>query len=191
MKRARAGLLTTESLKVFARRHRELADQLRPTGPVENEYVNDTAHTNWEIARYRRIGAALLSTRMEEALGALLKQLLPKEDFKTHLDLQHAAEAYARRYFSEGEVKAYVLELLRSVQLDETAIEAQAFRLCVPELEGLDRMIAYRTGRRDKNFLTLGGLRQSGLFQPPSDPLPEDDIPRLVAVARRGADVAE
>jgi hypothetical protein len=180
------GLLITESSKVFARQHKGLADHIRPAGSVDTEYVKDIAHTNWEIERYRRIGAAILSSRMVEALQNLLKQMLPGKDYETHLDLQHAAEGLAWRYFSESEVRDYVVNLLRSYQLDETAIEAEAFRLCASELEVLNRMIAVLTGHRDKNYFVLAELRQSGFLQAPRDPVLEE-IPQLVAVVKRGA----
>jgi hypothetical protein len=191
MTRRRTGLLTTESSKDFARQHQGLVDQIRPAGAVETEYVRDTVYAAWEIERYRRIGAAILSSRMVEAIENLLKELLPQQDVEAHMDLKHAAEDYARRYFSDSEARAVVSNLLRNFQLDEAAIEAEAFRLCAAELEVLDRMIALRTGRRARNFFVMGELRQSGFLQPPSDPALEDDVPQLVAVAKRGADVGE
>jgi len=185
-RRRPTGLLNTESTKEFARRHRELADQIRPTGPVEDEYVKDTAHTNWEIERYRRFGAAILTNRLIEALENLLKQLLSREDFDTQFDLEHAAKHLARQYRCDREVKAEVLKLLRKFRLDETAIEAEAFRLCAPELELLDRKLAFRMGRRDKDLLMLAEIRQCEHLQPASDPVPESEIPQLIAVAKRG-----
>jgi hypothetical protein len=178
------GLLITESAKAFARQHKGLAAQIRPTGAVETEYVKDSAYANLEIDRYRRIAAALLNARMEQALGNLLKRLLPEEEYDTHLALQHAAEDFARRYFSESEVRAYALELLRSVRLDETAIEAEAFRLCAAELEVLNRMIATLTGHRDKDYFMLAELRKSGLWQAPAV---EPEVPQLVARVKRAS----
>ena len=184
------GLLITESSKHFARHRKGLADHIRPAGSVDTEYVKDIAFTNWEIDRYRRIGAAILSNRIVEALENLLKRMLPRNDYATYLDLQHAAKDLAFRYFSESEVRAYVLNLLRSYQLDETAIEAEAFRLCATELELLNRMVALLTGHRDKNYFVLAELRQSGFLQAPSAPVLEDpvleQIPRVVAVVKRG-----
>src|SRR5215471_7484118 len=108
----RTGLLITESTKEFALRHRELADQIKPRGPVENHYVDDSVYVDWEIDRLRRIGAALLNTRFVEALESLLKQVLSREDFATHLDLERAAEHLARHYWCDNEVKAEVSQLL-------------------------------------------------------------------------------
>ena len=137
--------------------------------------------------RYRRIAAGIFNTRFVEAMENLLKQLLSREDFKTHLDLQNAAEHLARRYFFDGEVKAEVKEILHTFQLDKSAVEAEAFRLCAPDLEALDRMMALRMGRRDKNFFVLSELRQSEFLQPPTDPVLEPEVPQLVASVKRAS----
>jgi len=53
MTRQRTGLLNTECRKEIARRHKALADKIRPIGPIESEYVDDSAYTTWEINRLR------------------------------------------------------------------------------------------------------------------------------------------
>jgi hypothetical protein len=186
MKRRPIGVLRTESTKEFARRHRELANHFRPRGPLENHYVGDSAYVGFETDRFRRIGPGLLDACFVEALENLLKQLLSREDFDTHLDLERAAEHLARHYWCDRQVKAEVLKLLGKFQLDEVAIEAEAFRLCARELELLDRMVAFRTGRHDKNLSMLAEIRQCDQLQPASDPVPECEIPQLVAIAKRG-----
>lgn len=69
-----------------------------------------------------------------------MKRGEPGEESETHLDRQHTAEDFARRYFHDSEVKAYVSKLLREFRLDETAIEAEAFRLCAARLEDVHRI---------------------------------------------------
>ena len=77
--------------------------------------------------------------------------------------------------------------------LDETAIEAEAFRLCAAELEAVNRMVAFKQARRDKNLLLLAEIRQGSLAclqadsdgQADNDGVGEDGVPRLVASTKR------
>jgi hypothetical protein len=185
-RRRPTGLLNTESTKEFARRHRKVANQIRAGGALENHYVDDSAHLDFEIDRFRRIGAQSFNIRFVEALENLLKQLLSGEDFDTQFDLEHAAKHLARQYWCDREVKAEVLKLLRKFRLDETAIEAEAFRLCAPELELLDRKMAFRMGRHDKNLFMLAEIRQCEYLQPTSEPVLGGEVPQLIAVVKRG-----
>ena len=187
MAKRRQGLLITESARDFARRHKELVDQIGPCGSVEKMYVDDSAFVSWEIDRFRRIGAELFNLHFVKALENLLKQMLSREDYDTHLDLEREAEYYARHYFDDEDVKAEVGKLLQRFQLTEAAVEAAAFRLCSPDLEALDRMLAFRTGRRDKDLFVLSEIRQSKHLQPINDPALENEIPRLVEVVKLGS----
>jgi hypothetical protein len=67
-------------------------------------------------------------------------------------DRQHAAKDLARRWFEDGEARAEVTKLLRRLQLDETAIEAEAFRLRAEDLECLDRSLALEMARREPTY---------------------------------------
>jgi hypothetical protein len=140
----------------------------------------------------------LFNSALVKALENLLKQLLSDEDFETCLDLNDAAEDLARRYFYDSEAKAEVLTLLRQSGLDESAIEAGAFRLCAPDLEAVHRIMAFKQARGDKDLCLLGEIRQrslaclqattkSALEEPAleepvlEEPALEDGIPRLIA----------
>jgi hypothetical protein len=187
MSRRMAGLLMTESEKDFARRRKGLAARIRPIGPVEDEYADDFAHCSWEADRFRRIGTALLNTALVQALENLLQQLLPPEDFNTPLERDHAAHDLARRWPGDREVRAFVSKLLRKCQLDEAAIEAEAFRLCAPDLEAVHRIVAFKQARRDRDLCVLGEIRQGLLDCLQPDGAPEEEVPRLVAVGKRGS----
>lgn len=93
----------------------------------------------------------------------------------------------AGRYFADGDAKAEVAELLRKRGLDETAIEAEAFRLRALELEILNRMKAFQFSRRDKSIFILAEIRQRG-SQLTNNTVDESEPPRLVEVVKRGAD---
>ena len=202
MRRKRDGLLITESRKEFAQRRKRLAEQIGPMGPLEGEYADDFAYNRWETDRFRQIGAALFNSALVKALENLLKQLLQQEDFETYLDLNHYAEDLARRYFRDSDAKAEVSTLLRQSGLDETAIEAGAFRLCAADLEAVHRIMAFKQERGDKDLWLLGEIRQgslrslqattkAALEEPaltksaPEEPALEDGVPLLIERVRR------
>jgi hypothetical protein len=179
-----SGILITESLQAFERIYNELHDEIQPSGAIERMYVEDTAWLTFEIQRIRRIKGSLLNTAFRQGLENLLKQLLSREDFENHLDHEQAAEDFARRWFDEKEVKAMVSELLDQFQLDEAAIEAEAFRLQAEELERTERMLASAMARRDKDFFVIAQFRETLanlLRQASTKILEHDDEPQCVA----------
>ncbi len=184
MSRRRDGLLVSERTRDFERNRRKVIEQIVPIGAIEEEYVDDFARSRWEIDRYRRVETGIWNNALTEATENLLLQLLP-EDFTTHLDRQKAAKYLARRYLVDKEVKAYVHEL----GLDDEAIIAEAYRLRAPELESIGRLTANKQDRSDKDLLMLGQMRQGPLrcLQAISKSEPENAVPTLVAVAKRGS----
>jgi hypothetical protein len=179
MSRRRNGLLITESTKDFARRRKGLTEQIRPMGPVEDEYLDDFAYNRWETDRFRRIGAGLFNSALVKALENLLKQLLSDEDFETYEDFNDAAEDLARRYFHDSEAKAQVSTLLRQAGLDESAIEAGAFKLCEADLEAVHRLMAFKQERGDRDLCLLGEIRQGSLRFLQATPKPALEEPAL------------
>ena len=77
--------------------------------------------------------------------------------------------------------------MLRQSGLDETAIEAEGFRLCAADLEALHRITAFKQERADKILLVLAEIRQGALacLQPNSDGAPENEMPQLVDATKR------
>jgi len=78
--------------------------------------------------------------------------------------------------------------LLRQFQMDETAIEAEAFRLCSENVERLDQMVALAEVRRNRALRCIADYRQSlakQIKQATDRILDNDDVPRLVAVGKR------
>jgi hypothetical protein len=48
----------------------------------------------------------------------------------------------AREWFADPNVRKQIAELLREFDLDETALEAEAFRKSADDLEGIDHLMA-------------------------------------------------
>jgi hypothetical protein len=182
MRKLRSGfpVLITESAKSFASLRKTRHDQFQPSSIIERELVDDLAALSWEIERYRRLKSAIFNNALREALQQILKQLVRCRDYEH----QRAVEDLADRWFTDKDAKTEVAELFREYQLDETAIEAEAFRLRADDLERLDGMLALAMARRDRTLYLIAEYRNSlaKVLEKASDGvLEESDVPQLAA----------
>jgi hypothetical protein len=155
---ATAPLLITESRDEFNLIREALNDQIKPRGIIEQMYVEDIAHLVWEILRLRRSKAAIINSAFRAALTGVVTQLLLKPgglEYAVHDD----AEKLAYEWFSDPNVKKQIAGLLREFDLDETAIEAEAFRRSADDLERIDRLMASSEARRDKALVCIAQYR--------------------------------
>ena len=119
-------------------------------------YVEDIAYLVWEILRLRRSKAAIINSAFRDALTKVVTQLLSNPgDWKN----RQKAEKLAREWFSDPGVKKQIAGLLRQFNLDETAIEAEAFRKSAETLERIDRLMASAEARRDKALVCIAQYR--------------------------------
>ena len=72
-------------------------------------------------------------------------------------------------------------ELLREFNLDETAIEAEAFRKSADDLERIDRLMASAEARRDKALVCIAQYRGDfgALLRESSDRLVDGKVLKL------------
>jgi hypothetical protein len=71
-----------------------------------------------------------------------------------------STEDLARSWFSNKEAQTRVAKLLRQFQLDEGAIDAEAFKLCSEDLKRLDHMLTALQFRRDKALRGVADYRE-------------------------------
>ena len=178
-------LLFSESAEKFAELLERVTEEIKPNGDIEMSYVRDIADILWETMRYRRFKADILNTAFQDALQTVLKQLLPKDDYEFPFQRQNDAESMADDWFATKKTKRQVSRLLRKHQMDEGAIEAQAFRSCADDIERLHRLLTTLQFRRDKLLVNIAHHKTilSKHFKECSDRhLEEDQYPRLMAV---------
>jgi hypothetical protein len=175
-----AQLLITESRDEFNLIRDTLHDQIKPRGIIEQMYVEDIAHLVWEILRLRRSKAAIVNLAFRAALKEVIKQLLIKPgDLNFHVEEQSKNLAY--EWFSDPDVKKQIAGLLQQFNLDETAIEAEAFRKSADDLERIDRLMASAEARRDKALMCIAQYRGSfgALLRESSDRLVDGKVLKL------------
>jgi hypothetical protein len=180
-------LLNTESQDEFASLCAELEQEIQPNGVIERTYVHDIATLIWEILRLRRYKAVIINNSRVAALQRILEQLLCHPDYDPDSEFiyvhSRAVEELARDWFKKKSAKTKVARLLRNFQMDEGAIDAEAFRLCSEDVERLDRILTGLEFRRDKALGCIANYRQilsKQLRQAGDRILDNDDVPRLV-----------
>jgi hypothetical protein len=175
-----APLLLTESRDEFNLIRDNLNDQIKPRGIIEQMYVEDIAYLVWEILRLRRSKAAIINSAFRDALTEVVTQLLRNPGERKY-QLKDHSEKLAREWFSDPDVKKQVAGLLREFNLDETAIEAEAFRKSADDLERIDRLMASSEARRDKALVCIAQYRGDfgALLRESSDRLVDGKVLKL------------
>jgi hypothetical protein len=141
----RAPVLITESAEEFEYLVRQLDQDIKPRGIIEETFVRRIAQLIWEIRRYERVKSTIINTAFPDALRHLLDQL--------SLDSEESQEL-TERWFTEPAAKKEVAERLEQIELDESAIEAEAVRRSAKDLEPVERMLCSLESRL-KNALAF------------------------------------
>jgi hypothetical protein len=174
-------VLITESTAEFDAVRRALEQEIRPRGIIERMYVNDISSIVWEILRLRRCKTAFVNIGFRAALENLLSQLLKRPD-DFHSSVRDQAEALALSWFTDTEARARVSVLLDQFGLEEFAIEAEAIRRSLSELESIERLLSSLESRRNKALRCIGQYRE-GLgrqLREASDRMIEaEDVPQI------------
>jgi hypothetical protein len=158
---SRPGVLRTESKAEHDQLFADFTRDIEPRDIFERSYVEDIVFHTWEIMRYRRVKNGILGNRFRAAVESLLFQIqLPPSPSRLS-ERSDAARtiAYEWQLCSEGQKR--VLAMLNVAGLDESAIEAAAFRLVVDDLEKADRMLSAAEAGRDKALRSIVKYRKS------------------------------
>ena len=130
----------------------------------------------------------MLNGAFYEATINILKQVW-SEDFDDYLARDRAIEALAWDWLGkDSDAQAKLSKLLRQHQLDETAIEGEAFRIRAADLERLDFMLSRSDLRREKLLTGIAAYREKLgqlLRRVAEQVLTQENVPQLVAVSKR------
>jgi hypothetical protein len=116
-------------------------DAVRPADIFEEIWAGDFINNEWDVLRYRRHLASLMTSTAYEGLEKILEPLV--ESYPQRIDL---ARAWAAR--DKAAIKR-VDELLASAGLTMDAVTAHTFCTYLDEFERTARMIASAEARRD------------------------------------------
>jgi hypothetical protein len=136
-------MLSGVSEEDFLRPSSALEDAIKPRDFLEETLVADVAAAVWEILRLRRFKAWVIETQRRSALSNLLW-------YRLQVMQEEEADRVSARFFSDESARTEVLEILHRSNLDEGAIEAEAMRDVLDQLETADKMLVMAEARRER-----------------------------------------
>jgi hypothetical protein len=182
----RPALLRTESEEDFEKLFDELKRDVQPATFIELMYVRDIAVIMWDILRHSRDKANIINNAFRTALTNLLQPiLLPPSASGAYIhETLLSAQKLAYDWFYSQEGKDQVSELLQEAGLDIRAVEAEAFRLRLDEIERVDRVLTGLEARRDKALRSIIWCRENfatKLQQSSERILAAEEVPGIVS----------
>ena len=156
-----SAVLWTESKDGFAKLLEELNREIKPTTLIERMFVQDGANLLWEIMRLRRIKAGIINNAFQPALKQILQQIQFEPTSLPSPTLRAASDRLAYDWLFSQESKDRVSSLLQEAGLDEFAVEAEAFRMTIDDIEKVDRALAFAEARRDKSLRMIAECKES------------------------------
>jgi hypothetical protein len=150
-------LLKTECAEDFEAIQGAVEEEIEPKGIMERMYVADICSIIWDILRLRRCKAVVINVAFREALEDLLTKLM-RDPGRPEFPVRDRAEELAVQWFKDQKDDD-VARVLSRFGLDESAIEAEAIRRSVAEIELIDRMLASLEARRSRALRYISEYR--------------------------------
>jgi hypothetical protein len=135
--------------------------EIKPRSYIERLYVTDMAQIIWEMQRLRSFKSRFIRHALQPALKALLEQLLVGSNHVENTKLKQLAREMSAGWFVNKKYQAEIEKLFISYNLDETSIEAEAWRLASVDLDRIERMLTLLEHRRDKVLKAIANYRGS------------------------------
>jgi hypothetical protein len=148
--RKRSPLLPTESVEEYERDCCKIENALEPRDAIEQIFFEDFVYERLQMLRLQRWSSATLNTALTEAVYTILRHL---DEFETK-DVDLVA-----RWCTDPAARAAVSDRLAKHGLDDSAIEAEAFRRCSPDLGTIHQSLTSHASRRDKGLQFMGFYR--------------------------------
>src|SRR6201999_554509 len=154
-------LLFGESAEQFEHVRAELEQEIKPKGIIEKIYLNDVLALMWEIIRLRRIKTNIIRNARLAALEIILVRIDSSLARGIGTDPTSEAKQLGAAWLEGSNGEQLVEELLRQTQLDEGAIDAEAFRRVFPDVQQLDTMLNSLETRFSKTLRRIAEYRKS------------------------------
>ena len=155
-------VLQTESKDELAKLLDEAIQEIGPRNFIERRSVEDVVSYTWDIMRYRRIINGMMNKALSRAVAQVVRPILGRSGTFYRLAEKYlAAEDIAHEWMFFKDVKRRVSSLLKEAGLDESAIEAEAFRLVADDLEQANRLLRFAEVGRDRSLRSIVKYRKS------------------------------
>jgi hypothetical protein len=154
----RSPLLPTESVEEYERDRSRIQGALDPCDAIEQIYFEDFAYERLQMRRLRRWNLATVKAELAEAVYAVLRELNELENIDVNV--------VVGQWCTDPVARATVSAILAKHGLDESAIEAVAFRRSSRDLTVIDQLLTSHASRRDKSLQSLAFFREMKARQP-------------------------
>jgi hypothetical protein len=169
-------LLRSESAAEFLVLRDRLHQEIKPTGVIEEIYLDDIAALVWEIQRLRNFRISMIHSALPQAIQAILERLLYQPVYMESIDTEIKANSLTRGWLEKkDDERKEVAELLRRFNLDESAFEAEAIRLPANSLEHLNRGLATAHHQLEKSLRMIMDYRFANQVKHHTDQMLQDN----------------
>jgi hypothetical protein len=152
-------LLSTESKAEFDALDSSLRKEIKPRGVIERIYTDNFIERVWDLTRLARVKIAIYNLAIRKALYDVLVEELGE------LEGGQETVKYLDGWLNDPEIKQEISDMLAKYNLDESAIEAGAFRQCCREFELIERLIVSAELRRERALHNLAFYREGLALQ--------------------------
>jgi hypothetical protein len=153
-------VLITESADDFDRIRGALNKCIQPRDIIDQILIVEVATVTWEILRLQRCKPAIINTAFSNAVITVFRRVFMHIGFEVS-EAHRAANDLVLDWFANPTKKENAIMVLAMFKLDESAIEAEAFKNSASNLEQLDRMLTSLESRRNRALRGIAEYRHS------------------------------
>jgi hypothetical protein len=140
-----------------------LVDALRPDDSHEFLLIKTIVDCDWQNNRYELAKARIIDLRFQEALANVLCPILEEGTIKISREVD--AKQLAQDWYADKETKEAISAHLFDYCLDENTVIAEAMRLSMKDLAGLEQLIQSTERRRSLAYRDLQLWREGKLHR--------------------------
>jgi hypothetical protein len=152
-------VLRTESKADVAKMFADITEGVGTIDIFVEMYARDAAFYNLETMRYQRIITGTLNNALKSALERILRQIVIPSSSLTNpkilIENWRASESLSSGWLTDPEDQRKVSELLKEAGLDESAIEAEAYRSVADTIEHAHRMLKISEEGRERALRSI------------------------------------
>ena len=151
-------LLPHENPKEFLQLFASFEDYAKPHNSRDYLAVHQATVLAWDILRYQNMQVGVMRSHERPALESLLRKIKVRTTSRKGLGdavAQSEARELAAPWFKDPASRPAMIKLIENAGYPPNAIEVEAFRLALPALAPLERLIVSAQKRLDRYLDSL------------------------------------
>lgn len=155
-------VMLCENEEGFERLLESLVGEYKPESEIEFHQVYDAVSLIWDIRRYQSRRVAVMENQMPPAAENLFTRthvLAFRKDSEAKTGVALDAAAKTKKFFEDEEYQHASIDLFSEAGYSKDAVVAEAFKLSLPAVSQIDRLIDSATKRLANLLKTLDKRR--------------------------------